>query len=419
MSGARAWAATGGYRDGPWTGEDAGPRRTAVVDGNFEPRFGGPAAPRPRAVSRHAPICNMPIVRGPDEVYLQGCTPPAPDTSAWVERVDPVTLEPIARTRDLPGGPYWAGGLAAHADGSLLVVHGRHAHCITPDCEVIASRALPQARPYNSFVLLPDGALVTKDIDLEARTRARLTVLAPGSIDPLSGEVEIPEPAIARLTADAEHVYVVGAFTVFRFLWDGRALVRDAKWSVRYRTEPTQSFGWDPVVAGGHLWWMDNGDGAASFAGRGTMRGAGVAPGPVHLWRASLDDPADVASVEISGLPHGFICNPPLYDERRDVVVGFDAGNGVIAAFTGATLEPRWRRELDHAGHLLLWPGEGALLAQDHTDVVVLDVASGDELSRTATDSLVQYVLFPAAGTRRDVYLCSPSTFTRVSWEDG
>ncbi|GIU90450.1 MAG: hypothetical protein KatS3mg010_1549 [Acidimicrobiia bacterium] len=107
-------------------------------------------------------------------------------------------------------------------------------------------------------------------------------------------------------------------------------------WSVRYRTEPTQSFGWDPVVAGGHLWWMDNGDGAASFAGRGTMRGVGVASGPVHLWRASLDDPADVAHVAISGLPHGFICNPPLYDERRDVAVAFDAGNGVVAAFTGA-----------------------------------------------------------------------------------
>ncbi len=85
------------------------------------------------------------------------------DAISWVERFDPESLEVIERSPDLPGGPTWPGGVAVHANGSLYVAFGNHLHRLAPDTTLTASRTLPRVRPYNSFVVLPDGHLVTKD----------------------------------------------------------------------------------------------------------------------------------------------------------------------------------------------------------------------------------------------------------------
>ena len=74
---------------------------------------------------------------------------------AFVERIDPHTLEPLAQSPELAGGPVWPGGLGAHDNGSLHVVFGNHAHRLDADLAVLASRQLPRERPYNSFVRSP------------------------------------------------------------------------------------------------------------------------------------------------------------------------------------------------------------------------------------------------------------------------
>ena len=81
----------------------------------------------------------MVVLRDPGEVFLLRHTA-GPDAISWVERIDPITLEPLARSDDLPGGPTWPGGIAAHANGSLYVVFGNHAHRLGPDLAVLASR---------------------------------------------------------------------------------------------------------------------------------------------------------------------------------------------------------------------------------------------------------------------------------------
>ncbi|HUF83716.1 MAG TPA: hypothetical protein VMQ81_03885, partial [Acidimicrobiia bacterium] len=207
-----------------------------------------------------------------------------------------------------------------------------------------------------------------------------------------------------------------------RYRWDERVpgLALDDGWRVPYRTRSDQSYGWDPVISGGNVWFMDNGDGAQNF--RGSMRGVGVAPGPVHLVRASVDGTADFELVEVSGRPHGFICNPPVHDAERGVVVAFDAGNGVMAAWRHASASPLallWRRELGHAAHMLRFPDTGELVVGDFgssgDDAVVLDIETGRELGRAATGSLVQSATFPAPGWDGDFYRCSFTTLTRVS----
>jgi hypothetical protein len=46
--------------------------------------------------------------------------------------------------------------------------------------------------------------------------------------------------------------------------------------------------------------------------------------------------------------------------------------------------------------------------------LVVLDIATGDERLRVDTGSAVQSVLFPATGWSRDVYYCSFAGIARV-----
>ncbi len=369
----------------------------------------------------------MVVLRDPGEVYLLRHTGGAAAIS-WVERIDPITLEALARSDDLDGGPAWPGGLAVHADGSLHVAFGNHLHRLSPELDVIAKATLPRARPYNSFVTLPDGHLVTKDFGGALPGDPDGTPPSPDTelvvCDPRTlGEVAratVPEGSIARLSAEGDDVYVVGTHTLFRLRWTGTELVRDAAFAARYRTLPGQTYGWDPVIGLGAAWFLDDGEGSQRFAG--TFRGLGISDSPLHLVRVDLADGA-VSLTEVCGEPGGLIANPPLVDESRRIVVGYDSSNGVLAAFdvdTDGATSPRWRRDQDHACHMLLLPAAGLILTNDFAPdsgvdhVVLLDVETGAEAARVPTASPVQSVLFPAVGWHDDLYLCSFTHLTRV-----
>ena len=85
------------------------------------------------------------VLRAQGEVYVEGCRIDA-DSTAWLERVDAESLATIERSPDLSGGPFWPGGMAAHANGSLYVTFGRWCHRLAADCSLLASRELPRAR---------------------------------------------------------------------------------------------------------------------------------------------------------------------------------------------------------------------------------------------------------------------------------
>lgn len=413
-----------GLWTGPWTAEDGGPRRLQSAPGVFAGLVGS----EPAVVSRDAFGATMVVVRSAEEVFLFGHG--MGDGTAWLERIDPVTLECLVRVEGLPGGPSWPGGLAAHADGSLHTVFGRHAHRFSTDLELLASVELPRDRPYNSFVVLPDGHLVTKDFggllpgeespppDLGP---AQFVVLAPDTLEVVD-VVDAPEPSIARLSADGDTVVLVGDHSVFRFVWDGSRLRCDEGFVARYRTAEGQTHGWDAVLALGAAWFLDDGAGAERYAG--TLRGLGVSTHPLQLVRVDLST-AEVTTTEVCGRPGGLIANPPLIDERRRIALAYDSGNGVVAAFDiderGRT-SPRWRVDQDHASHLLSDPDRGLVLTADHDgerfaeQLVVRSIETGDEVVRVDSGSPLQSVLFPAAGASRCVYACTFSTVSSLRW---
>ena len=444
-----------GYWPSPWPGEDGGPRRSQAPHGVSG--LGIQPGERLEVTSRDAWAATMVVLREPGEVFALrhtiGARTYRSPTVGRVERIDPDTLEPVARSPELPAGPFWPGGLAAHANGSLHTVYGRWCHRLAPDCSVLAARELPQPRPYNSFVILADGTLATKDFDRSCQSPARLSLLDPDTLEPRCAEVDLPEPVIARLSADGLTLYVVGVTTAFRYRWDAFAgrLELDDAWRVPYRTRPDQSYGWDPVVEGGHLWFMDNGEHRYVTS----MLGAGVASGPVHLVRASLESAADREVVEIAGMPRGTVTDPPLYDPDRRIALAYDSGNGIVTAWRspegGEPLEPLWRRPCATASHMIRYPDTGEVVLGDfhdgfpglrgsriqalagrsatllssrrvraagarrsHDDVVVVDIETGAEKARALVPSLFQSVLFPAPGWGRDLYYVTFSTIARV-----
>ena len=398
-----------------WRHEDGGPRRTAVVPGGL----GIEPGDRLTATSRVAPAFTM-VVAGGGRLYALRHTA-GEGAVAVVERIDPLTLEPLASSSELVAGPVWPGGMGVHDDGSLHVVFGNTASRLDPDLRVLATAPLPRRRPYNSFVPLPDGHLVTKDFGGalpggQVRTDdagCEVLVLDPVSLDVVA-QATVAEASIARLSADGDDVYVVGDTSLFRLRWDGRRLRVDGDFTARYRTRDGQTYGWDCVLAAGAAWFLDDGEGTERFAG--SFRGVGVSTAPLSLVRVDLCT-GKVASAEVCGRPGGIVANPPVIDERRGVAVGYDSGNGCVTGFDLSTLEVRWRRDQDHASHLLLYEETGEVITGDHTDVVVLDVATGLELARTPTDGGVQSVLFPAPGFGRDFYVCTFLALTRVEVE--
>ena len=401
---------------------------------------------------------DMVIRRGPGELFalrhgmpLDG--PAASPVQGWVERLDPLTLAVSASSPRLPGGGYWPGGIAAHSNGDLYMVFGRWAHRLSPALEVLASHRLPIARPYNSFVALDGGELVMKDCDAPAGLApSTCSVLDPDTLMEVAAPLVLPEPSIARLSSDGQSVIAIGTTRVFRLRLDRAAerLLIDEDWSPRYGPAPGRSYGWDPVITDEHVLWMDNGRNATDR----TMRSSGCSPDPLRLWWARLDDDRRTRSLQVSGLPFGTESNPPAWDARRGVVVAYDAGNAVLAAWrlAGEELQPLWRiDELAHAGHLILYPDTRELVVQDFADdpslrrplvrratrrvlpllarsrlarraslrsgsdqLVVLDLDSGAEKARVGVPSPTQAFLFPAPGFARDVYYQSITTIARV-----
>ena len=400
-----------------WRYEDGGPQRRQTVPGGLGIRRGDELT----VTARVCPAVTMVVGSPAGALYLLRHT--AGDGAvAIVERINPITLEPLATSAELPAGPVWPGGIGVADDGSLHVVFGNHAHRLSPDLDVVASRTLPRERPYNSFVTLPDGHLVTMDfvgsrpglpIAADEREPCELVVLAPDTLDVVATLV-LPEPSIARLSGDGADVYVVGDTSLLRVRWTGQVLQLDDDFRPVYRSLVGQTFGWDCVIAGEHAWFLDNGDGSEQFSG--SLRGHGVSTAPLHLVRVSLRS-GEVAMHEVDGKAGGLVANPPVVDTDRGVVVGYDSGNGVLAGFDVDTLELRWRRDQDHASHLLLYAGTGELVTGDHADVVVLDIESGDELARADSGSGMQSVLFPAPGLERDFYVCSFLAVSRVEVE--
>ena len=416
---------TTGYFDSPWPCEDAGPARLQAAANasslNVE------AGASLQATSRRTHMSTMTVLGAPGEVFLLTHSVLRShlgvSTSSNVSLIDPITLKTVRQSVLLAGGPMWPGGMAVHANGSLIVVYGRYAHKLDRQCNLLKSYLLPIHEAYNSFVVLDNGLVVTKN--LSSSTQAQLTTLNPETFKSACNDVICPEASIARLSAIGNTVYVVGVSRVWRYHWHdpSQRLVRDTKWQCHYLQNASQSYAWDMVIEGDHGWLMDNGQHNYLMS----MLGAGQNKSPNRLIRISLKQTDSFQAWPVSGLPFGSVTNPPLVDVARRIVVGFDSANRHLKAWrmisspdsSDIQLQEIWHLpEMGAASHMLLFPNSGELCVNDYErfneQVVVLDIETGREKSRVRTGGWMQGVVFPSPGWHHDFYWCSMDRLTRV-----
>ena len=416
---------TTGYFDSPWPCEDAGPARLQAAANasslNLE------AGASLQATSRRTHMSTMTVLGAPGEVFLLTHSVLRSHlgfpSSANVSLIDPITLKTVRQSVPLAGGPMWPGGMAVHANGSLIVVYGRYAHKLDRQCNLLKSYLLPIHEAYNSFVILDNGLVVTKN--LSSSTPAQLTTLNPETFKSACNDVICPEASIARLSAVGNTVYVVGVSRVWRYHWHdpSQRLVRDTKWQCHYLQNASQSYAWDMVIEGDHGWLMDNGQHNYLMS----MLGAGQNKSPNRLIRISLKQTDSFQAWPVSGLPFGSVTNPPLVDVARRIVVGFDSANRHLKAWrmisspdsSDIQLQEIWHLpEMGAASHMLLFPNSGELCVNDYErfneQVVVLDIETGREKSRVRTGGWMQGVVFPSPGWYHDFYWCSMDRLTRV-----
>jgi hypothetical protein len=434
-----------GYYDSPWPCECGGPRRQKA------PRSPGLHLGRDSALKQRTYANGkwnvLTVLRAPGEMYLPSNNHIADvEKFGQVERIDPVSLAPLAASPRLPtGGHTWCTALVAHENGFLYLTNGNRCFKLDPDdCAVVTEATLPQDAPYNSLLVASDGRLIMKNLEHDTDRSTYVVVLDPDELTQVEPEAKLPENSMGRIAMDTvgdeQLIYVPGSHHFYRYRYDRAqgCLVKDDRWEPLYRvmSDQQQSFAWDPCLSGGGCWFLDNGDNEANtviFASRpvgqhAPPRGSafrGLATSAQKLIRVSVADGRDVNIFTPFGVARGSIFSPPAYDPIRGIAVSFDTGNGLLGAARysqDGRFTSLWQKPCRISMQLLLFLDTAELVVKDfrggRDNVVIYDLESGDEISRVATDSTTANGMFLSVGWNRDVIYCSIGSLARV-WAEG
>lgn len=429
-----------GYWPSQWPVECGGNRRQKAAVGRLDASQNHPSV---------TTITNnrwnvMAVQRDPGEWYTGGTMPAfsGPPPYGWVKRINPNSLETIVESPQLPCGDHvWCGAILVHANGSVMSVNGSFMHRLDPqDLSIICERELPISRAHNGLLALSDGTLVTKDLRLEGQGGTTLTFLEPEKLTVLQTLV-LPEGSMGRIAADynngVESIFVPGTEHIWKVeMVDGIGTITD--WKVQYRTSKSDvGLAWDSCISDSHLWLMDCGDINAVRAihnavpngrfegpeGRKQLSWQLPAPwnGAQRLLRVNQET-GFLDSIEPFGNPGGGIVAPPVNIPESQLVIAWDSINGGLAGIsTDGKLEPAWHLDVRPTMQPIIYPESGELVINDFTaeqsdDLIVVDIESGELVSRVATGSRIANGMFLSPGENRDVYYCSTLSFARVSW---
>ena len=429
-----------GYYPSTWPVECGGNRRQKAAAGGVHAR--GATADVTTSVNGRWNV--MMIRRGEDELYLGGTMPaftgPAP--FGWMQRLHPETLDVIAESPQLPCRDHvWCGAIAAHENGDIYKVNGSVMHRLDAGCQVVSECFLPVDQAHNGLLILSDGSIVTKDLRLEGQGPSTVTRLSPDGLELIGEPLALPEGSMGRIASDrsqeGEFIYIPGIERVWRLRVEPETLRLDATWSPTYRAPGgDQGLSWDGCLSAGALWLMDNGDidSLRAFYGvhpngrfdepsdKLSWRRPAPWRGRQRLLRVSLDDGA-LSQVTPFAHDGGGIIAPPVHVPELNLCIAWDSINGGLAgiATNGDQLKVVWRIDARPSMQPVVFPETAELVINDFRDgddqLIVVDMRTGEVISRVSTGSKVANGMFLTPGLARDVYYCSTFAIARVQWQ--
>jgi len=352
----------------------------------------------------------------------------------YVAMLDADTLEERWRTPlydEEPASQWsWPGMVTAHGNGDLYAVYGNRFYKLDPvDGRILAERALPEnewGAVYNGFDVLPDGRLVSKNMEspfcplnlintlipyslanqllrravvvqtfgglachlLLNQLPSTLVILDPQRLDVVAS-FELPEPVAGRVTVRAHdgqtYIYVPGRSALYRYRYTGTEALPDLGWGPVVYVEPGQG----PAAAASFL------DDFVILQNSGYLRAGSLVA--INIRDASKQFRSEPFEL-VDGVPLGpsFVLSQPAVDDDNNLVVALDtlALQLAAVAFDPETgFHTRWRRPTISIAYPALSgpPGQRQVVVPDQLQ---LGPVSGDPLSGLAQDRVLWIDLF-------------------------
>ena len=427
-----------GYFDSAWPVECGGNRRQKAATGTLSSRNS-----KTEMISTVSDKWNVMVIqREKNEFFLGGTMPyfNGPKPYGWVQKINPDTLEVLNESPQLPCGDHvWCGAIAAHKNGSVIKVNGSFMHVLSPDCEVILEKELPINQAHNGLLILSDGTIVTKDCRLENQQNSTITRLDPNTLELLHEPFALPEGSMGRIASDlnddGEFIYIPGIERIWRIKVLPDALELDEDWQPQYRNgNQSQGLAWDGCISEDSLWVMDNGDIESVRSIYGVNPNGRVAENTHLSWRSPAPwkgrqrlikfdlMSGDKTSIEPFDKEGGGIIAPPVNVPEYEMCIAWDSINGGLAGIStiDRKLAVSWQLDMRPTMQPVVFPESGELVINNfengEDELIVVDIATGELLSRAKVNARLANGMFLTPGFNRDIFYCTTGTFSKVTW---
>ena len=427
-----------GYFDSAWPVECGGNRRQKAATGTLSSRNS-----KTEMISTVSDKWNVMVIQREKNEFFLGATMPyfnGPKPYGWVQKINPDTLEVLNESPQLPCGDHvWCGAIAAHKNGSIIKVNGSFMHVLSPDCEVILEKELPINQAHNGLLILSDGTIVTKDCRLENQQNSTITRLDPNTLELLHEPFALPEGSMGRIASDlnddGEFIYIPGIERIWRIKVLPDALEIDEDWQPQYRNgNQSQGLAWDGCISEDSLWVMDNGDIESVRSIYGVNPNGRVAENTHLSWRSPAPwkgrqrlikfdlMSGDKTSIEPFDKEGGGIIAPPVNVPEYEMCIAWDSINGGLAGIStiDRKLAVSWQLDMRPTMQPVVFPESGELVINNfengEDELIVVDIATGELLSRAKVNARLANGMFLTPGFNRDIFYCTTGTFSKVTW---
>jgi hypothetical protein len=300
-------------------------------------------------------------------------------------------------------------------------------------------KELPINQAHNGLLILSDGTIVTKDCRLENQQNSTITRLDPNTLELLHEPFALPEGSMGRIASDlnqeGEFIYIPGIEKIWRIKVLPDALELDEGWQPQYRNaNQAQGLAWDGCISEGDLWIMDNGDIESVRSIYGVNPNGRVAENTHLSWRSPAPwkgkqrlikfdlISGEKTTIEPFNKEGGGIIAPPVNVPEYKMCIAWDSINGGLAGIStiDRKLTVSWQLDVRPTMQPVVFPESGELVINNfengEDELIVVDIASGELLSRAKVNARLANGMFLTPGVNKDIFYCTTGTFSKVTW---